>query len=289
MTIGLDIIDQLTGRRLGIFDVPCPECGPFRRMPKNQRKAVLRIWRLDPGFATFCCARCGERGHARDRNSAPPDPVKVAKAAAECDHAVKAERLSKALWLWRTRQPIIGSIAERYLRDARGYGGSLPTTLGFLPARGEHPPAMIAAFGLAHETEPGVIAISDTAVTGVHLTRLKLDGSGKAGDPAKIMIGFSTGSPIVLAAPNDLLGLAITEGIEDCLSVHEDTGLGVWAAGAASRMPALAPIVPSYIDCTTVVGDDDRDGRRFASDLADGIRARGMDARAIIAMARHAA
>ena len=295
--IGLDIIDQLTGRRLGTFDVPCPLCGPLKRSMRGQRKLVLRIWRIDPGFATFSCARCGERGHARDRNSAPPDPVKVAKARAEAaqrDRTLKAERLSKALWLWSNGKPIIGSIAERYLGDARGYGGSLPATLGFLPARGEHPPAMIAAFGLAHEVEPGVIAIADTAVTGVHLTRLKPDGSGKATfeDPdenAKIMVGHSAGSPIILAAPNDLLGLAITEGIEDGLSVHEDTGLGVWAAGTASRMPALAPVVPFYIDCTTVVGDDDRDGRRFASDLADGIRARGMDARAIIAMARHAA
>jgi hypothetical protein len=298
MTIGLDIIDQLTGRRLGTFDVPCPECGPFKRMPRNQRKPVLRVYRLEPGFAGYHCARCGVRGAARDRNSAPPDPVKVAKAraeAAERDRMLKAERLSKALWLWSTRKPIIGSIAERYMRDVRGYGGPLPATLGFLAARREHPPAMIAAFGLAREVdEPGVMAIADSAVTGVHLTRLKPDGSSKATfeDPdenAKIMVGYSAGSPIILAPPNDLLGLAITEGIEDGLSVHEDTGLGVWAAGAASRLPALAPVVPSYIDCTTVIADDDRDGRRFASELADGIRARRMDARAIIAKARNAA
>jgi hypothetical protein len=297
MTIGLDIIDQLASRRLGTFDVPCPECGPFKRMSRNQRKPVMRVYRIEPGFAGDHCARCGVKGAARDRNSAPPDPVKLVKAraaAAERDRVLKFERLSKALWLWSNRKPVIGSIAERYLRDARGYGGSLPTTLGFLPARGEYPPAMIGAFGLAHETEPGVIAIADTAVTGVHLTRLKSDGSGKATfeDPdenAKIMIGHSAGSPIVLAPPNDLLGLAITEGIEDGLSVHEDTGLGVWAAGAASRMPALAPMVPSYIDCTTVVADDDGDGRRFASQLADGISARGVDARAIIVMARDAA
>jgi Toprim domain len=293
MTIGLDTIDQLTGRRLGTFDVPCPVCGPFKST-RGQRKRKLRVWRVEDAFATFHCARCGEQGFARDRHSAPPDPVKLAKARAEADRrarALKAERLSKAIWLWRQRQPIASSIVERYLRDPRSYGGPLPATLGFLPSRGEHLPAMIAAFGLAHEIEPGVIAIADRDVTGVHLTRLLPDGSGKAvfEDPdenAKIMIGFSAGSPILLAPPNDLLGLAITEGIEDGLSVHEDTGLGVWAAGAASRMPALAPVVPSYIDCTTVVADDDRDGRRFASELAEGLRARNMDARAIIAGAR---
>jgi hypothetical protein len=126
--IGLDFIGQLVGGRLGTFDVPCPECGPYKRAPRNQRKPVLRVWRLEPGFATYYCARCGESGHARDRNSAPPDPVKVAKVrseAAERGRTLKAERLSTALWLWSNRKPMIGSIAESYLRSARGYGGVL--------------------------------------------------------------------------------------------------------------------------------------------------------------------
>jgi hypothetical protein len=66
---------------------------------------------------------------------------------------------------------------------------------------------MLAAFGLAHEVEPGVIAIADDAIRGVHLTRLKPDGSDRErGAMAKIMVGHSTGSPIVLAPPNDGLG-----------------------------------------------------------------------------------
>jgi hypothetical protein len=122
----------------------------------------------------------------------------------------------------------------------------------------------------------------------MHLTRLLPDGSGKAvfddpDEPAKIMIGFSFGSPIVLAPPNDLLGSVITEGIEDGLSAHEITGLGAWAAGSAARMPELADALPSYTDCTTVLVDDDKDGRRFATQLAERIRARGIEARTIIA------
>jgi hypothetical protein len=279
--IDLGTIDQLTGGRLGTFDVVCPSCGPMKRTLAKQRKKTLRIWRLEEAFASYHCTRCGEAGYARDRNSSPPDPVKLAKVRAEAaarDRALWAERLDKAQWLWSQRRPIVGTIAEVYLRQARGYGGPLPPTLGFLPTRGDYPPAMIAAFGLAHEIEPGVIAIADSAVTGVHLTRLQLDGSGKAGDPAKIMVGFSTGSPIVLAPPNDLLGLAVTEGIENGLSVHEITGLGVWAAGAASRMPALAAAVPAYIDFTTIVADDDEAGRRFATELAAELERRGLAA-----------
>jgi Toprim domain len=287
--IGLDTIDQLTGGRLGTFDVPCPLCGPFKRSVRGQRKPVLRVYRIEPGFAGFHCVRCDEKGAALDRSGSPPDPEKLAAARAQAierDRMLKAERLSLARWLWAKRQPIAGSIAETYLRSARGYGGPIPATLGYLPARSEHPPAMITAFGMAKEHKDA-LRIADAVVTGVHLTRLLPDGSGKAvfDDPdenAKIMIGFSVGSPIVLAPPNDLLGMAITEGIEDGLSVHEATGLGMWAAGSSARMPPLAAVLPEWIDCVTVVADDDRDGRRFAVQLAEKIHTRGIAARLII-------
>src|SRR6266849_5992862 len=122
MTGGLDLttIDRLTGGRLGItFDVPCPLCSPFRKVA-NQRKPVLRIWRLEPGFATYCCQHCGAEGYARDHNNPSPDPGKLAKARAEATErgrVHKAERLRKARWLWSQRKPIIGSVGERYLRE----------------------------------------------------------------------------------------------------------------------------------------------------------------------------
>lgn len=160
----------------------------------------------------------------------------------------------------------------------------MPATLGFLPTRREHAPAMIAAFGLAREVEPSVIVIADDAVRGVHITRLLPDGSDRErGDQAKIMIGSSLGSPITLAPLNDLLGLVIAVGIEDALTVQEVTGLSAWAAGSASRMSALADAIPSYIECVTVLVDDDHDGRRHASTLANRIRARGVEVRPVIA------
>ena len=188
----------------------------------------------------------------------------------------RQSRLHKALWLWRARQPIRGSIAELYLREARGYTGPLPQTLGFLPARGEYPPAMIAAFGIPTEPEPGVLSISDRRRSRRASHPLLPDGSGKDGDPSKIMVGHSIGSPIVLAPMNDLLGLAITEGIEDALSVHQATGLGAWAAGSASRMPALADAVPDYTDCVTVIADDDDAGRSNSERLAAALVARNI-------------
>src|SRR5258708_40096800 len=105
---------------------------------------------------------CGETGFARDKHAPAPDPQKLAwlrAEAAEHGRIHKIERLSKARWLWSKRKPIAGSIAERYLREKRKIKCPLPATLGFLPVHGDYSPSMIAAFGLAHEIEPGVIDI----------------------------------------------------------------------------------------------------------------------------------
>ena len=277
LRIDLAFVSQLAGNRFGVFDLACPQCGPERRRTANQRKRVLRVWRLDQNFASYHCARCGLEGFARDGTIARIDPAAIARAkaeAAERDAVTRTERLSKAQWLWSRSRTLKSTIAESYLRDGRGYDGPVPATLRFLPARGDHGPAMLGAFGLASEPEPGRVAIDARDVTAVHITRLAPDGSGKAGtDRDKIMVGLSAGSPIVLAPPNDLLGLAITEGIEDALSVHVATGLGAWAAGAASFLPALAPVIPSYA-CVTIVADADQDGRRHAAELARRLRDR---------------
>jgi hypothetical protein len=291
MEAGLDLaaIEWLTGGKLGTHDVACPLCGPAKRKPVNQRRRVFRIWHLDAGFASFHCARCGERGYARDGSAGrvvDQAAVERAKnAAAERERTTSAERLSLARWLWSKRRPIAGSIAEIYLRDARGYTGPLPATLGFLPASGDHGPAMIAAFGIPREPEPGVLQIADDDVRGSHITRLAANGSGKAGTDTdaditdKIMIARSAGWPIVVAPPNDLLGIAVTEGIEDALSAHQATGLGAWAAGSASRLPALADKVPNYIECVTIYAHADADGQAGARKLADALFARGFEVR----------
>lgn len=195
MSAALDLfaVDRVTASGIGVFDVACPSCGAQRSKAVSQRKRVLRIWRVDNGFASFHCVRCGERGYVRRRSASFTDPVAVERArveAAQCERVSAAERPSKARWLGSMRRPLAGSIGETYLRDVCGYRGPLPATLAFLPARGEHGPAMIAAFGLPDEPEPGVLSKPAAAVRGVRITRLKPDGSGRAGSDAdKIMLG----------------------------------------------------------------------------------------------------
>jgi len=115
-------------------------------------------------------------------------------------------------------------------------------------------------------------------VTGIHITKLKPDGSAKAGtDADKLTIGISNRSPIWLAPINYGLSLAIAEGIEDALSAHEATGLGAWAAGTAGRLPAMADAVPDYVESVTVMVDDDENGRKNANDLARQLTERGIE------------
>ena len=180
--------------------------------------------------------------------------------------------------LWANSLPVLGTPAETYLRSVRGICGAIPVTLRFLPTRTNHPPAMVAAFAMAHEPEPGVLFVPPGALRAVHLTRLKPDGMGKADHQnPKIILGRgAAGVPIVVAPPNDLLGLAITEGIEDALSVHAATGMGAWAAGGAGRMPALAEAVPDYMDCVTIYGDDNKAGIAGATALLRRLSARGI-------------
>jgi len=194
--------------------------------------------------------------------------------------ADEQKRLCKARRLWCRRQPLAGSVAVHYLRSARGYGGPLPPTLGFLPAIGEHPPALIAAFAFANGPEPGILSVPDHAVRAVHITRLLPDGSDRqrTGEADKFMLGLVRGTPIVLAPPNDGLGLAITEGIEDGLSACANE-YGVWTAGSGEFMPALADKVPAYIECVTIYQHENESGRRNGQALAQALTERGIEIR----------
>jgi hypothetical protein len=284
-----DILD-ITGGAIGTMDAACPACGPDRRAPSNRKRKVLKIWSDEPGFASYNCARCGLQGFVRDDGVPRIDHQQRARLkiqAAEHKAAHETRQRDKARWMWGQSKPAAGTIVATYLEEARKIKfATIPATLRFLPPyKSEHQPAMIAPFGMPGEPDPGVLRIDAGSITGVHLTLLKPDGTGKAEiEPNKIMVGPSLGSPIVLAPLNDLLGLAITEGIENGLTAHLAEGLGAWAAGSASRLPALAAAVPTYTDSISIFADNDNDGRRHALELARRLRKRGLFVERIIAL-----
>lgn len=277
-TLSLEDLNAFAAGRIGVHDVACPICGPQRRAPANRTRKVLRVWLADEGFGTWSCARCGSKGaaHAGRRKGRRPERVAARVAAEARDKQAAVVQLSKAVWLWRCALDPHRSVVERYLREVRRYAGRIPATIRYLPARGAHGPAMVAAYGMAEEPEPGVLAIRDDQVRGIQLTNLTPEGLKVAGS-AKISLGKSAGFPIVVAPMNDGLGLAIAEGAEDALSLHAATGLGAWCSGGASRLPALANAVPAFCDCVTLVVDDDPDGRRHSAELSARLGARGLN------------
>ena len=279
MTLDFETLQRL-GRGAECVDSACPICGPHCKSGANRTRKTLRIFNSAPGFATYYCARCDVKGFAHEHGRRSTQRL-IVPPPKQPD--IKREsKASLARQLWRRRQLINGTIAETYLRDVRGYRGPIPETLGFLPAHGKYKPAMIAAFGIPQEPEPGVLEIIPSTITGIHMTGLLPDGSGKDGteeNPAKIMLGPSMGQPIVLAPCNDLLGLVITEGIEDALTAHVASGRGAWAAGSAGRLPALAEVVPSYVESVIVVADDDDVGIKNARLLIRKLVHRGFEVR----------
>lgn len=224
-SFSFDALDRLSGHK-AVADAACPACGPDCRTPVNQRRKVLRIWN-DGEFITYKCARCDASGYAH------PDCAVVGSAPRERlapDPSVEKDKSELAAYLWSQSLPLPGTAAETYLESRGCLVRS--DSLRFLPARGEHPPAMIARFGNAWKP------------TGVHITKIKPDGSGKAGtEKDKIMIGPSQGLPIVIADNPEREELLIAEGIEDSASLALVMGWSAWAAGSAGRLSHVVAAV----------------------------------------------
>jgi DNA primase len=288
------VIEQRAIRLRGKVDRcgSCPACGGRDRFSINIRKQV------------FNCRGCGQGGDVislvqfLDGSDFPNavatlaggEPVKPRREPRQPNIRTKQdsevedyerEQRDKARRLYRASRPATGTVVEAYLRS-RGITLA-PSTLRFLPPfKSERHPAMLVPYGLPQEHEPGIIEIPVEAITAVQLTLLKPNGSGKADikkpGSNKLTIGSPAGMPMVLAPMNDLLGLAITEGVEDALSVHQATGLGAWASGGWPFMPKLIAAIERVIpDCVTICADADLAGQRGALELADQIDRLGIE------------
>jgi len=262
----------------GSYLVPCPV--PSHGRGRGDRNPSLRIGDGDTQLLVRCYAGCDARDVLDELRSRGLLDDRGKKRAPEVRDSYADQQHRKAAWMWSQRRPIGGTVAEIYLRKARGITCVLPPTLAFLsPYKPEHSAALIAAFALPDEVEPGVVA-PPRSVTAIHLTLLKPDGSGKADtDRPKLFVGSPGNLPIVLATPNDLLALAITEGIEDGLTAHQATGLGAWVAGSAGRMPALSESLPRYIESVTICAHADKAGQNGALALAEALDRRGIEVR----------
>jgi Toprim domain-containing protein len=283
------LADSKVKARNGNYLVPCPahdDDTPSLSLRDGERGVMVHCFAGCRSADVYRAIRRRDRKLLEPGDTAPK-PVKGASEYERRQH-------DKAAWLWSRRRPLAGSIAERYLREVRHYTGPQPPTLAFLPAWREHRPAMIAAVtNLVDEPEPGMLG-NPRDVECVHLTLLLDDGSGKAEPtrryPNKKLIASPlirdpqtnkviASQPIVLAPPNDLLGLCICEGIEDALSVHVATGLGALAGISADFMGDLGPMLPHHVETVTIYAHSDEAGERGARKLAAALRKRQIEVR----------
>jgi hypothetical protein len=269
MTDARDLTLAMGGRWHGRYGAaPCPLCQPERR--KGQDALTLadgRNGRLVLDCKKSSCAFLDILAAAglRSGNYTPPDAATLAQR--ERDAKAEAQkRAEQANRLWLEAQPIGGTLAEAYLRSARGITCDLPPTLRF------HPHAWHGA--TARRWPAMVAAVQGAGLPAVHRTWLRPDGAGKADiDPAKAMLGAVSGGAVRLAGGHSRLVAA--EGIESGLSLLcglLDGPATVWAALSTSGLRGLRlPPQPSRL---TIACDGDGPGRQAAHNLAK--RAHGL-------------
>jgi hypothetical protein len=269
-------IDYETLARIPVRGI-CPVCTPARSRA-HQRLKTLRVWH-DGDFASYSCAHCGIHGYAHS-GAARLHQSGLAERIARAQRVAEGEqqRRDTADWLWRSSVPAPGTPVEVYLREARGLVTAVPLALRYLPARGPHAHAMIAGFttSVPTEDEPGVYSPPET-VTAVHLTRLLPDGSGKLktedNPSGKIVVGPMEGAAIFLVPPGDGNSVVLAEGIEDGLSMVQETGMGCWVAGSAGRLPRLTRHIAAawYLESCVIIVDGNTAGEENSRALAEEI------------------
>ncbi|WP_126976294.1 DUF7146 domain-containing protein [Frigidibacter oleivorans] len=176
--------------------------------------------------------------------------------------------------LWHMTRPLIGSLAETYLRgrgitDLRG-----TANLRFHPScywrpEGDGPteawPAMIAA-----------ATDLDGKITGAHRTWLLRDGSGKAPlDPPRKAMGDLLGHAVRLDEVQDVM--AAGEGIETTLSLRQALPrMPMVSALSAGHLAAI--LFPPHLRRLYIVRDNDPAGNGARDGLVDRAHGAGIEA-----------
>jgi hypothetical protein len=150
-----------------------------------------------------------------------------------------AKPSAKALAIWKSSQPITGTLAESYL-IARGITPPDPSPLKFHPALDYFD---TAAPGGPVKLPAMVAAVQSVAgnMTAIQRTYIDPRGDRKAqvATPKKTL-GTVTGGAVRLAAAAPTL--ALCEGVEDALALAQMTGQAAWAVLGASNFRNFQPL-----------------------------------------------
>jgi hypothetical protein len=176
--------------------------------------------------------------------------------------------------LWRMTQPLIGSVAETYLRrrgitDLRG-----TANLRFHPNCYWRP----EGDGLTQAWPAMVAAVTDLngRISGAHRTWLARDGSGKASvDPPRKAMGDLLGHAVRFGDTQDVL--AAGEGIETILSLRQAVPMmPMVSALSAGHLTAI--LFPPHLRRLYIVRDNDPAGDGARDCLVDRAIEAGIEA-----------
>jgi len=180
----------------------------------------------------------------------------------------KRDMSALALRLWKTSQPIAGTLAAEYLL-ARGLSGPFPKSLRFNSAT-------IHGSGPSKRTMPAMIAAVENDMGVVAVQRTFLDPDNVLHKPMpkpKVSLGLLGTAAIRLAPATDELGFA--EGIEDALSAMEWFGTPTWALGGVERLAFVA--IPASVRRIIVYGDRGRAADRLLAKARNYLTANGRE------------
>ncbi len=180
------------------------------------------------------------------------------------DDAAHAEaRITHARALWHEARPIVGTIAERYLRSRAIKLNTWPEALRFHPRcphpAGEKLPAMVALIG---HIERGFV--------GLHRTFLCADGERANLTPTKATLGPTSGGAVRLREPGQGEWLALAEGVETALSIMSMTELPTWATLGTSGLRNV--MLASETTLVLIAADNDANGAGQLAALEAGRR-----------------
>lgn len=169
-------------------------------------------------------------------------------------------RIRHAHDLWLKREPIGGTVAERYLVTTRGIKGLISSILGHVPnaycsVLGEETNALIAPLqdSLGHVT----------AVQQIFLSRETDDAwRDDRGRRVKRTLGAMRDGAVRLGLPDRVLGLAGS--VEDALAASWLYSLPVWATCGEHRMARVW--VPEEIEHLVIFADADEPGVKAAQE-----------------------
>jgi hypothetical protein len=245
----------------------CPLCGGRLALRDGERGLLAKCWGGCEPAEVY--AELRHLGHLTGVMPAPLSAEEIAERDAAAERK-RRRKIADALDVWSNGQRIEGTLADHYLRTARGIDVLSPflaeaaaSVVRFHPrcwhsSPSVHRPALVAK-----------IEHAEHGFAGVHVTYLALDGSDKTTlDPPRKIFGACKGAAVRLSEPTPGRWFCIGEGIESTLSVMQSCALSGWAALSAIGIKNI--ILPPTARMVVICADHDRNGtgQRMAREAA---------------------